>query len=764
MSNTVYRLFSEKLQSESVSAFIGKKGEIFYDPESGSLRISDGSTPGGIGMSSGGGGGVDPATVYTKGQVDGMFATVVGSANTMGDSLGELQQNFANYMPLNGGAPMTGPLTLFGPPTSNNEATTKTYVDTTISTSISTALTNGTITSNTISFSNTGATGLISNTVSGALKELDTKKVAKAGDTMTGFLTLNAAPTVTLHAATKGYVDTSIATVVSSGSISSNNISYSNTASPNIVANTVSGAIAELDAEKVAKAGDIMTGFLTLYADPIAPLQAATKDYVDGKVVSGSGAKLLDELLDVNASAPVDGQVLIYDGSLSRYVLQNRVKNTGDSMTGFLTLSADPTSGLHAATKQYVDTTDAGKVAKAGDTMTGLLTLSGAPTTNLHAATKLYVDDKVAAVVNSSPATLDTLNELAAALGNDANFATTVATNIGTKVSKAGDTMTGALVLAADPTANLQAATKQYVDGKIANTTITANNITYTPAGNIAANNVTGALTELDTEKVAKAGDTMTGALVLSGAPTIDLHAATKLYVDTASGAKVTKAGDTMTGLLTLSGEPTSNSHAATKLYVDSKTYALDDLSDVSAAAPTSGQVLSYNGTNWVAQTQPVAGDVSSPFAGTSGSLAYFASSTGKIIAQTGGFQFSGNTISVGAGKAISSYQVVTRSSAANGVGLTNASLSWDYSYHKRTIAAATTFAFALPTSQTMVANDAWSMTIELIVSGGSVTWPSSIRWPSGTTPTLTVAKTHLIMLVTSDGGTTVYGSSIRDY
>ena len=70
----------------------------------------------------------------------------------------------------------------------------------------------------------------------------------------------------------------------------------------------------------------------------------------------------------------------------------------------------------------------------------------------------------VAGILDSAPATLDTLNELAAALGDDPSFATTVATDIGTKVAKSGDTMTGDLTLAQDPTANLHAATKQYVD------------------------------------------------------------------------------------------------------------------------------------------------------------------------------------------------------------------------------------------------------------------------------------------------------------
>jgi hypothetical protein len=79
-------------------------------------------------------------------------------------------------------------------------------------------------------------------------------------------------------------------------------------------------------------------------------------------------------------------------------------------------------------------------------------------------ANKSYVDTSVANLVDGAPALLDTLNELAAAIGDDANFATTLTTSVGTKVSKAGDTMTGLLVLSADPSANLGAATKQYVD------------------------------------------------------------------------------------------------------------------------------------------------------------------------------------------------------------------------------------------------------------------------------------------------------------
>ena len=46
-----------------------------------------------------------------------------------------------------------------------------------------------------------------------------------------------------------------------------------------------------------------------------------------------------------------------------------------------------------------------------------------------------YTDSAVAALVDSSPAALDTLNELAAALGDDANFATTVTDAIAAKAN-----------------------------------------------------------------------------------------------------------------------------------------------------------------------------------------------------------------------------------------------------------------------------------------------------------------------------------------
>ena len=69
-------------------------------------------------------------------------------------------------------------------------------------------------------------------------------------------------------------------------------------------------------------------------------------------------------------------------------------------------------------------------------------------------ATEGYVTTAVANLVDSAPTTLDTLNELAAALGDDPNFATTVTNSIATKLPLAGGTLTGALTVNGDITSS----------------------------------------------------------------------------------------------------------------------------------------------------------------------------------------------------------------------------------------------------------------------------------------------------------------------
>jgi len=107
----------------------------------------------------------------------------------------------------------------------------------------------------------------------------------------------------------------------------------------------------------------------------------------------------LDELHDLSVKNPSDGDMIKYVAS-----------------TGLWTKIAASTTNIVEGTNLYY--TDA---------------RVGTYLTNNSYATQSYVNTAVSNLVDAAPGTLDTLNELAAALGDDPNFATTVATSIGTK-------------------------------------------------------------------------------------------------------------------------------------------------------------------------------------------------------------------------------------------------------------------------------------------------------------------------------------------
>lgn len=70
-----------------------------------------------------------------------------------------------------------------------------------------------------------------------------------------------------------------------------------------------------------------------------------------------------------------------------------------------------------------------------------------AGTNTTQIATTAFVRTEVSNLVASAPSTLDTLNELATALGNDASFATTVTTALGTKAPSATPNFSGTVTI-----------------------------------------------------------------------------------------------------------------------------------------------------------------------------------------------------------------------------------------------------------------------------------------------------------------------------
>jgi len=128
----------------------------------------------------------------------------------------------------------------------------------------------------------------------------------------------------------------------------------------------------------------------------------------------------------------------------------------------------------------------------ASPALTGIPTAptATAGTNTTQVATTAFVGTAVSNLVASAPAALDTLNELAASLGNDANFATTVTNNLATKLPLAGGTMSGAIAMGTnkitglgDPTSAQDAVTKNYLD----NVVLAPSNLTgpITSVGNV---------------------------------------------------------------------------------------------------------------------------------------------------------------------------------------------------------------------------------------------------------------------------------------
>ena len=229
-------------------------------------------------------------------------------------------------------------------------------------------------------------------------------------------------------------------------------------------------------------------------------------------------------------------------GGLTGNVTGNLTGNVTGNVTGDLT--GNVTGNVTAST----GTTTLNNLVVNGtaDFTNTKLTNITTPTLASDAANKGYVDATVAAVIDSAPAALDTLNELAAALGDDANFAGTVTTALATKLPLAGGTMTGAIAMGTskitglgDPTASQDAATKAYVD--------TADNLKL----NLSGGTMSGAIA-MGTNKITGLGD-----------PTLAQDAATKAYTDSILGSATSAAASAAAAATSESNAATSASNAA---------------------------------------------------------------------------------------------------------------------------------------------------------------------------------------------------------
>lgn len=200
-----------------------------------------------------------------------------------------------------------------------------------------------------------------------------------SGDTLTGFLTLHQDPTDDLHAATKQYIDGLIDQVNNDISTTEDNLQDVQDNIDNVESSlqtdinnvqseilpTVEDNALLIDGSNPMNAQLDVGGFKVVnMKDPSNNSDATTKQWVEqfvsdsiDNIDTGNDTILLAELNDTDFSSLTGGEVLLYDSSNNVWVNETPpfVRLDGSTMTGRLTLSADPNSDLHAATKQYVD-------------------------------------------------------------------------------------------------------------------------------------------------------------------------------------------------------------------------------------------------------------------------------------------------------------------------------------------------------------------------------------------------------------------------
>lgn len=268
----------------------------------------------------------------------------------------------------------------------------------------------------------------------------------------------------------------------------------------------------------------------TIVDADIATAAAITKTKISGTAITAADTGTVTSTMiadgtivnaDINASAAIDWTKL----GISSTVSSTEIGYV-DGVTSAIQTQIDSKLATATASSTYAP------LASPALTGTPTAPTATAGTSTTQVATTAFVGTAVTNLVAAAPAALDTLNELAAALGNDASFSTTVTNSIATKLPLAGGTMSGAIAMGTNkitglgtPTVSTDASTKAYAD-------------TMLP---LAGGTMSGAIA-MGTNKITGVGN-----------PTNAQDVVTKNYLDT-----VVLAPSNLTGPITSVGAATS--------------------------------------------------------------------------------------------------------------------------------------------------------------------------------------------------------------
>ena len=301
------------------------------------------------------------------------------------------------------------------------------------------------------------------------------------------------------------------------------------------------------------------------YGSISVQINSAIEDKVD--------SALLNNVKTINGVEIIGTGNIVVEGVLPdlKTINSQSIVGTGDITisTAFADITAKPTTILgYGITDAYTKSEVESKIVELSP-----------PTDISMKADITYVDSKVAGIVDSSPETLNTLNELAAALGDDPNFATTISNQIGTKANSA-DVYTktqvdSSLNTKVDKVTGKGLSTEDYTTAeksKLASIENNANNYILPVASSTVLGGVkAGTNISIDADGVISANDTSIDWSEITSKPTtlsgygitdsIQSTLVSGTNIKTINGTSVLGSGDiTISGGATLADDTSTNS------------------------------------------------------------------------------------------------------------------------------------------------------------------------------------------------------------
>ena len=493
----------------------------------------------------------------------------------------------------------------------------------------------------------------------------------------------------------------------------------------------VVGSLGNQEANAVAITGGTVAGVVQ------------TNGTINGSVIGGSSAQAITGTL-VTATTNFAGNLV---GNVTGNTTGNHTGNVTGDVTGNLNGNVTASTG----TSSFNDVTINGGLNMNAGTAATITNLT-APTNANDAATKSYVDTSISNLVASAPSTLDTLNEIATALGNDPNLSTTLTTSIATKLPLAGGTMSGNIAMGSNkvtglgtPSAGTDAATKTYVD-------------------------------TADALALPKAGGTMSGAIAMGtnkitgmGDPSAAQDATTKNYVDGILGSATSAATSAAAAATSATNAATSATNASTSAtnalsYLNNfkgqyyGSLSSDPSLDPLGAAVGTGdlywnstvpEMRVYNGSAWVAAYLPAAGYLAKANnLSDLNNVATARTNLGLAIG-TNVQAYNANTAVTNAAQTFTATQTLAGTSSAIGVVLNDAA-------EVATVSA---------TAATGTINyDITTQSVLYYTSNASANWTVNFRGSSGTSlnTLMSTGQSMTVAFLVTQGSTAYYNNVVQ--